>query len=465
MSDTTRTPGVCSQPTVSAESTVCSQPVDAVLAEAEGSGDSESETTNGAWSVAKNARLRKPKRGRSVGNDPTSPESLKAIEESKKKVKQLATTKTCNTVSGKNVVCATAKPKKLVDPCVYCNTVGTITNMIECDLCEQSYHLECCGVTSDKHASTIDVISLLGWSCAACRHDYKVRVNLMYDELTAVKAQVAVLLELHQKQTPELNSADFPPLMSSAGASQNSAAPPMTSQPMTSQPMKYADMVKEVGRTVRDVNRRKKNVIISGLNETTTSDKDAECLIDIAYEILHLDLTTHLVSCKRIGKAMPARPRRLLVVLSSETAAEDLLHRAHMLRDCGSEYLSKNVYINRDLTPEEAAEAFMRRKERREARTESTREGKNGAAPEPTQHSRPGRAKVFYRTQSTGHGSGIPAQNPNLMTSNTLHAASADTANINNDNLPQGGTATSAADAGLTEDSAVPPSDGRPMQH
>ena len=95
---------------------------------------------------------------------------------------------------------------------------------------------------------------------------------------------------------------------------------------MNSQPVKYADMVKEVSRTVRDVNRRKKNVIISGLHENTTNEKDVECVIDIVHELLHMDLRSRIVSCKRIGKVGTTRPRRLLVVLNADVVAEDLIH-------------------------------------------------------------------------------------------------------------------------------------------
>jgi hypothetical protein len=210
---------------------------------------------------------------------------------------------------------------------------------------------------------------------------------------------------------------------------------------MTSQPLQYADMVKEVGRTVRDVSRRKKNVIITGLSENATKEKDTQCILDIAYEIFNLDLTSHIVSCKRIGKVVSTRPRWLLVVLDSETAAENLLHCAPMLRDSGNAYLSNNVYINRDLTPEEATEAYMRRQERREARAEPTvgvNKGQNNAGLEPQQRDRRDRPKVYHRTRSTGEGSGMSVQPPTLTLSNRYSALQEDIVNADMSNADNG---------------------------
>lgn len=108
--------------------------------------------------------------------------------------------------------------------------------------------------------------------------------------------------------------------------------------------------------------------------------KDMECVADLASELLNLDIGTSILTCKRIGKQLQNRPRRLLVTLISESAADELLHRAPLIRERGSELVANSVYINRDLTPEEANEAFQRRQQRRVQRGADMNEGAPGDA-------------------------------------------------------------------------------------
>ena len=167
-------------------------------------------------------------------------------------------------------------------------------------------------------------------------------------------------------------------------------------------PMQYADVVKVVSKTVRDVDRRKRNVIISGLTENDTALQDAETTIDLAREVFHLDLRECIINCKRIGQSSPTTPRRLLVTFISEATASELLLRAPMLRDFGNGYLSNNVFINRDLSREEAHESYLRRQERRERLAAETVEGASRAP-----FSKPNTAKFhrkfFYRSAPITH--------------------------------------------------------------
>ena len=69
---------------------------------------------------------------------------------------------------------------------------------------------------------------------------------------------------------------------------------------------------------------------------------------------------------KRIGKTTGNYPRRLLVTLSSEQAAVELLAAAkrNLTRVDSSSPVSK-IYFNPDLSPEDAKQAYLRRQERR----------------------------------------------------------------------------------------------------
>ena len=320
------------------------------------------------------------KRARSVGGEPPSPESIIAITECSKKAKSKQLEAAASVDKP-----ASVRPKKqpgaskttyFRESCVFCNKEGTYLNMIQCNECEQFYHLDCCSVPVDKHEATIAVINLLGWMCQACRFDNRRRFKLLMDEMAAMRLQIAHLIDINQKDNVSTDKSEFPPLaadktsLSGIRPASNTIAhhgAGVASQ-HSSMPIQYADVVRVVGKTVRDVNRRRCNVIISGLSETGTKDKDVECVSNMARDVLYMDLNASIVTCKRIGKEVPSHPRRLLVTLVSEATAEEILRRAPRIRYIDNEYMANNLYINRDLTPDEALEAFLLRKKRREQR-------------------------------------------------------------------------------------------------
>ena len=70
-------------------------------------------------------------------------------------------------------------------------------------------------------------------------------------------------------------------------------------------------------------------------------------------------------TCVRLGKTSNDRPRKLLVCLSSQTITQHLLRSANKLRTCNNETVSKTVYINADLSSDEAKRAYEQRQKRR----------------------------------------------------------------------------------------------------
>jgi hypothetical protein len=123
-----------------------------------------------------------------------------------------------------------------------------------------------------------------------------------------------------------------------------------------------------VHRTLNDVSRRMKNVIITGLpEESDTGVEDRTTFEEFA--AAYLPIKPALAAgrcCQRIGKPSQDRPRRLLVRLNSEQAAADLVKNAPSLRNADDEYIAANVYINPDLSPTAAKLAYQARKRRRE---------------------------------------------------------------------------------------------------
>jgi hypothetical protein len=120
-----------------------------------------------------------------------------------------------------------------------------------------------------------------------------------------------------------------------------------------------------VHRTLHDTARRKRNVIITGLPESQTSDDRSEFL-RLCEENLTIKPMVAINGCIRIGKQLPNVPRRLLVRLSSEEAAAAVLKDAPKLRSSVVQHVVCNVYINPDLAPAAAKLAYEARKKRRE---------------------------------------------------------------------------------------------------
>jgi len=130
-----------------------------------------------------------------------------------------------------------------------------------------------------------------------------------------------------------------------------------------------SDFTLIVHRTLNDVSRRKRNIIITGLpEETETAVSDQTTFEEFAAAFLPFKpaLATGR-SCIRLGKASPFRPRRLLVRLESEEAAVALLRDAPGLRRVDDKYIAQNVFINADLSPSAAKLAYEARMKRRES--------------------------------------------------------------------------------------------------
>ena len=103
-------------------------------------------------------------------------------------------------------------------------------------------------------------------------------------------------------------------------------------------------------------------MVVTGLPENPGSDDRTEFLKLCE---THLSCKPYIVKCDRLGHVINGKPRRLLVRLSSDTAATELLRSAPALRRA-SDTLTANIYINPDLSPTEAKLAFEARQRRRE---------------------------------------------------------------------------------------------------
>ena len=300
--------------------------------------------------VTKAKLQKKRKRGRSVGRDgDISPELIAEI-------------KAATTNKRKSQETNTKKKSKFNEDCVFCTLPGTRGNMIQCEQCEQFYHLLCCSIPVAKHAAMQEAITLLGWTCKVCR-------SQLFETIDKLKKQVEDLQTTLTLNKVEKDSNDqiIEKLQKDVGEIQTTANVKRTTIDMVgpadqeqeanhcvqkdsnlnednSQPRKnitndgtigalsYAEVLKVVTNTVQDVHRRKKNIIISGLSDNNpTKDSDMEMVEDLLNYELSMDTRNKLISCRRLGSTEVGKIRRLLVVLDSEISVSEIMHRAHFL--------------------------------------------------------------------------------------------------------------------------------------
>ena len=327
------------------------------------------------------------KRNRSTeGEDPISPEIAKQLQEERKKTKSHETE-----TSTLNVIDALIKP--LEETCVSCTKGDSSVEMIKCQTCEDFYHLKCLGVTTNKYEAVLDTVKLLGWSCKECRVDNRKMMMKMKEELASMQQQLDALLarSLATTDRTEWPTPDQAPADDHAKpnipVAENKTLSSMTE-------ISYADVVQVIGRAVSDCERRKRNIVISGISESN-SFEDIDVVSDLLSSVLHMDVREKVTMMKRIGKIDPKtelQSRRILVVLDKESTASEILSRTHLLRETYDPQTKARVYINRDLTPEESKLAYERRQQRQQQQQD------NSSA---RTDSEPQRSKVYYR--STTH--------------------------------------------------------------
>jgi hypothetical protein len=163
-----------------------------------------------------------------------------------------------------------------------------------------------------------------------------------------------------------------------------------------------------VMHTIKDATRRKRNVIISGLLESAQHND-----IDLVKKLCstELDFCPSIAhpGTRRLGTRNDNKPRRLLVSLENEVQARDLLTRSRNLRNSSNNYIANNVYINPDLSPEDAKAAFERRQSRRAGATRT-----ENADPGPsTGHQSRGPGYSVWNSSRMTHRQ--PSSNNNLI--------------------------------------------------
>jgi len=184
-------------------------------------------------------------------------------------------------------------------------------------------------------------------------------VSILTDELATLRTELS-----NMKKAVEIQRASDTKQLCSEIEEHNDGLETSSGTSAPKQPAPTADIAAIVCQTLKDNERRKCNVVVTGLPEKTDVD-DRTQFLEICETYLSQKPHVSDRACIRLGKAVYDRPRRLLVRFSSEAAARELLRSAKKLSTCDNGTVLKTVYINADLSPGEAKLAYKQRQKRR----------------------------------------------------------------------------------------------------
>ena len=222
-----------------------------------------------------------------------------------------------------------------------------------CDVCSDKYHNDCLDIDADSIDLIFAVVESIGWICYECRvfakqcrkgKNLSPKTNTLYrgsfkndnsellramEDLTkrfaVLEKSVAFLLEERQMkntETSDIRILDAP--LSSDNARLTSKSDAMAS---TIAEVPKPINLMEVHKLLLDTDRRKRNVVVSGL-EQLSGREDSVSFSDLCYSHLSKSVDPKSIRCRRVGK-----DQKLLVQLGSEPVASAILARAKSLRN------------------------------------------------------------------------------------------------------------------------------------
>jgi len=255
--------------------------------------------------------------------------------------------------------------------CAVCLDIAD-DNYIACDVCKDRYHQHCSGLPNDVFDVLLSIVGAAGWVCNGCRAISRCRLHRVDNLSTIVSKAAEEIADMRSVINSLKAEIDCLKAENNAQTALPAVTVPATDRTSSSnQSASVPNLHLQICKTLNDFNRRKRNVIISGLPESTTGEPDENVFSQFCEE--HMDTKPSLASmgCRRLGRVPDpqGRPRRLLVHLNSESCASDLLKAAKSLR-YSSDDRARSVFINPDLDPASAKLAYERREQRRNLRRE-----------------------------------------------------------------------------------------------
>ena len=142
------------------------------------------------------------------------------------------------------------------DHYVFCDSSCSSSSSTQCTVGHQYYHLKCCGLEDDLAQYAIRISKFMGWTCEACRLLNTATIKDLQRELASLRITVSSLQSALDK---------------GAGPSENNSKSSNVKKPLEShanptgaQSSINTSIKTVVYKTLRDANRRSKNIVISG---------------------------------------------------------------------------------------------------------------------------------------------------------------------------------------------------------
>jgi len=309
------------------------------------------------------------------------------------------------------------KPNEIT--CTVCCLMVAESEHLLCAICSMPYHASCCGWGFTPSPTEMKLLSITGWACTVCVTGAKAA----FDKLQVCQTSTSKrLLELHARlelleskmeKCNALSTKDGPGSSRSVDGSTAGAASRIGAAEILVNGREAATVAPQGGagdlagvnadvddgtwmmqrrggfarqptgsardpavtaaslnlaafveRTVTNINRKRMNLAVSGLKETGTDKGDAELFSRLCSHFLNY--TPHVVKSARVGKASSDTNVRLqIITLNSADEVDYLLRVAKNLRDADEDYVSRRVFINRDITKEESKALYDKRVARR----------------------------------------------------------------------------------------------------
>ena len=132
-----------------------------------------------------------------------------------------------------------------------------------------------------------------------------------------------------------------------------------------------SDMIEEK----EQINKIKLNLVVSGVEESTTNDEDIAKITNILTQ--ELKISPQIEKVERCGKlrqnedGSPNKPRLLKLFMKNARNRKELLQKAKELRNSRDDYIKNNVYLRPDQTIKQQKDSKNLRDQLRQLRSDN----------------------------------------------------------------------------------------------
>ena len=246
------------------------------------------------------------------------------------------------------LTCLLSRP---VDTCGHCNKKCTTKDRaIQCDLCSTWVHANCENLTNDQYkvlGSSANIVYYCNFNSCASRVKYALAewMHTSSSVITSLKESHSKFLLEYENLRKNLTdlSGKLDTLQSSETELHNHIKDTTTAlstmKPLPNVPASFntTDIVDEY----LDRERRKSNLIIYGIPESTGSTPDERKSSDNSYftDLVHSEFkldTVEITKSARLGKRIEGKARPLLITLMDSYVRGHILRNAKTLRNSSS---------------------------------------------------------------------------------------------------------------------------------